>query len=350
MKRPARREKVRVAIIGARGIANYGGFESYVAQLAPRLAATGFAVTCSCEKDGQEQPSFYKGAKLRYFPFRPPRNYTYRKMFEIAYDIYFILRSDYDIVYGLNANAGPFYLYPRLLGKGSIVNIDGMDWVRSKYNRYEKFFFKVLYLLVEGTARRVAIDSKFMRNHVPPRFRDKLVYAPNGVNVADAPVFSGTYITVNGKTIERGKYWLVVARLEPENNIDMMIRGYASSKSGKPLFITGNFTSEKYQERIKGLISELGATKRVHLIGGIYDRSVLDVIRGGCFGYIHGHSVGGTNPSLLEIMSMSRIVLAFDTGFNREVGEETLLYFRSSAELAGLIKKVEESYGDYLHL
>jgi glycosyltransferase involved in cell wall biosynthesis len=342
--------EVRLAVIGERGIANYGGFESYVAELAPRLSAHGFDVTCSCEKGRPEQPSSYKGTKLRYFPFKPPRNYTHRKMFEIIYDIYFILRCDYDIVYGLNCNAGPFYLFPRLLGKYSIVNIDGMDWVRSKYNKYEKFFFKVLYYLVEGTARRIAIDSRYMRNHVPPRFRSKLVYAPNGVNLADPPPFGNTHITVRGNTIERGEYWLVVARLEPENNIDLIIRGYWNSKSDKPLFIVGNFTSERYKERIMRLVSELGVCNRVHLLGGIYDRSLLDVVRGGCFAYIHGHSVGGTNPSLLEIMNMSRVTLAFDTGFNREVGGETVLYFKNPSQLASLVGRVEKSYSSYLYL
>ena len=127
LEKRSRKTPTRLAIIGARGISNYGGFESYVAELAPRLVARGFNVTCSCEKDGPNQPSTYRGVKLRYFPIRPPRNYTLRKMFEIVYDIYFILRSDYDVVYGLNANAGMFYMFPRLLGKYSIVNIDGMD-------------------------------------------------------------------------------------------------------------------------------------------------------------------------------------------------------------------------------
>jgi rhamnosyltransferase len=343
-----KREKVRLAIIGARGIANYGGFESYVAELAPRLVALGFAVTCSCEKEGHDQPSFHKGARLRYFPFKPPRNYTLRKMFEIVYDIYFILRSDYDVVYGLNANAGPFYLFPRLLGKDSIVNIDGMDWVRSKYNKYEKFLFKALYFLVEGTARRVAIDSRFMRNFVPPKFRDKLVYAPNGVNLSEPRTFSNSCITVHGQKIERGRYWLVVARLEPENNIDSIIDGYANSRSNRPLLVVGNFTSERYEEHVERLGSELDVADRVHLLGGIYDRVLLDCIRGGCFAYIHGHSVGGTNPSLLEVMSMSKVVLAFDTGFNREVGGESILYFRDSADLAMMITRVELAYQSFV--
>jgi rhamnosyltransferase len=318
--------------------------------LAPRLVTYGFSVTCSCEKERGGQPDFYKGTKLRYFPFPPPRNYTLRKMFEIIYDVYFILRSDYDIVYGLSANAGPFYIFPRFLGKNSIVNIDGIDWARTKYNMFEKFFFKLLYLLVEGTAQRVAIDSKYMANHVPPHFHNKLVYAPNGVNSNGVTMTYEKDFKALGKSFKPESYWLVVTRLEPENSIELIIRGYCNSHTERPLIIVGNFTSPKFEKKIKELTSNLGLSSRVLFTGGIYNRELLEAVRKNCFAYIHGHTVGGTSPALLEIMSLARLILSFDSPFNRETGAETILYFSNTESLGKLMDQLESSRDTYSNL
>jgi glycosyltransferase involved in cell wall biosynthesis len=350
LKRPDATKRLRLAIIGARGIANYGGFESYMAELAPRLAEAGLDVTCGCEMSTRDNPATFKGVKLSYFPFLPPTNYTLRKLFEILYDIYFVLKCDYDVVYGLGVYAGPFFFFPRLLGKVSIVNIDGKDWARSKYTRFEQFLIKFLYLLSEISASKIAIDSRAMTSYIPNRLRGRIVYAPYGTVAIQDNNDTTRKIEAAGKEFEPMEYWLVVARLEPENNLEMIIRGYAASGSGKPLVLVGNPTSEEYLSRLRGLARELGVPDRVVFTGGIYDRPALDRLRHGCFAYLHGHSVGGTNPSLLEIMRMSKLVLAFDTPFNREVGEESLLYFRGPEDLAELIIRTEKSKGDYLPL
>jgi len=172
-------------------MANYGGFESYMAELAPRLAAAGLDVTCGCERSTGDNPVTYQGVKLAYFPFLPPANYTLRKIFEVLYDIYFVLKCDYDVVYGLGVYAGLFFLFPRLLGKVSIVNIDGKDWARSKYSRFEQFLIKFLYLLSEVSASKIAIDSRAMTHYIPNRLHDRIVYAPYGVTMSGAAHNSG---------------------------------------------------------------------------------------------------------------------------------------------------------------
>jgi rhamnosyltransferase len=330
-------------------MANYGGFESYMAELAPRLAAAGLDVTCGCERTTGDNPASSKGVKLSYFPFLPPTNYTLRKLFEILYDIYFVLRCDYDVVYGLGVYAGPFFFFPRLLGKVSIVNIDGKDWARSKYTRFERFLIKFLYLLSETSASKIAIDSRAMINYIPNRLHNRVVYAPYGVVVNSATRDSTDKIEVAGREFEALGYWLAVARLEPENNLEMIIGGYAASRSKRPLVLVGNPTSEEYLRKLRRLAQQLGVVDSVVFAGGIYDLVALDRLRGRCFAYLHGHSVGGTNPSLLEIMTMSRIILAFDTGFNHEVGNGSILYYSDSSGLASLITDVEENYESYAH-
>lgn len=321
-----------------------------MAELAPRLAAAGLDVTCGCEMTTGDNPVAFKGVKLSYFPFLPPTNYSLRKIFEVLYDIYFVLKCDYDVVYGLGVYAGPFFFFPRLLGKVSIVNIDGKDWARSKYTRFEQFLIRFLYLLSEVSASKIAIDSRAMIRYIPNRLHNRVVYAPYGTLANYDTPDSTDKIAVARREFEPMEYWLVVARLEPENNLEMIIDGYAASGSKKSLVLVGNPTSEEYLSRLHRLARQLGVSDRVVFTGGIYDRLALDRLRNGCFAYLHGHSVGGTNPSLLEIMSMSKLVLAFDTPFNREVGEECLLYFNDSEDLAELMIRVEKSKGDYLLL
>ena len=145
---------------------------------------------------------------------------------------------------------------------------------------------------------------------------------------------------MNVKTHE---YWLVVARLEPENNIDMIVEGYLRSTSRRPILIVGDFTSKKYSRLVEGMIHNGTNADRIVLLGSIRDQSHLGALREHCLAYIHGHSVGGTNPSLLEAMSARNIIIAHDNPFNREVCAESALYFSNANNLSNAIKSVEQN-------
>lgn len=342
------RKRYRISIIGARGLANYGGFETYAKDLAPRLAAAGFRVSCACER-APDRPEYYRGARLLYFPFNAPRNYTLRKIFEVVYDIYFILKGRYDLVYGLGFHAGPFYLIPRILGKVSVVNIDGLDWEREKYSRFERQLLKIIYLFAAGMCSVIAIDNTRMEKYVPERWRNKVVYAPNGVNqLNSAEPLHPTSIQAPSPfrelvTSKKYQYWLAIARLEPENSIHLIVEAFAKSQSRRELVIIGDFTSAKYEAEIRRRVLELGGQSRILLTGALYNQETLDAVRASCYAYIHGHSKGGTNPSLLEIMRTGKLILALDTEFNREVGGNTLVYFENQSELTEQINRTEAS-------
>ncbi len=145
-------------------------------------------------------------------------------------------------------------------------------------------------------------------------------------------------------------YWLVVARLEPENNIHTIVDGYIKSDTKKPLVIVGNFLSAEYEKTLNELVNRAGDDKNIIFTGGIYNQTSLNMLRQNCFGYLHGHSVGGTNPSLIEAMAMETVILAHQNQFNDEVCDNTALYFNDSEELMNKINNVDKDPEKYKQL
>lgn len=325
--------KKKVAIIGARGINNYGGFETMVGEIAPALVKKGFDVYCSCEKSNQN-PKSYKGANLIYFPFKMSSNYIIRKILEIIYDIYFniycILVLKCDIVYSLGVGVNIFVLVPRILGKKSVVNIDGLEWRRDKFSVLERFILKLFFYMVLIFANYVIVDSNALKNYINPKYSEKVVYIPYGVGKFEKIPWDTKIINLE---LSSNNYFLVVARLEPENNIHLILNAYISSNSKKPLVVVGDFVSDKYMSKINDILELKPIDKKIIFTGGIYNPIKLNMLRQNCFAYIHGHSVGGTNPSLLEILAMKKLVLVHMNPFNKEVCVDAAIYFKDINDL-----------------
>lgn len=341
----------KIAIVGARGIANYGGFETFVSELAPRLVENGFDVYCSCEKD-EEMPLEYKGAKLIYFPLKMPSNYQLRKILEFFYDIYFglILSFKCDVVYFLGFSANIFTFFPRILGKKSFVNMAGVEWERSKFSKTERSLLKLFFKLSVIGSNHVIIDNKKLINYIDEKYHHKAVYITYGVN--EIPKIEWNQDIVNSYTkltVKPDEYWLAVARLQPDNNIETILNGFIESNSKKPLIIIGGFSCEDDYERSLKKILDDNPDNKVIFTGGVYNQEHLNMFRQNCFGYIHAHSIGGTNPSLLEAMIMKNIIIAHDNVFNREVGIDTILYFQDIRELKNKIEEIEnyDIYANY---
>lgn len=345
--------KPKIAIIGARGVGNYGGFETVVAEIGPRLSKQGFDVYCSCEKNEENGPEDYNGIKLIYFPFMPPCNYTLRKVYEIIYDLYFTIKCgrEYDIVYALGLGNASLAFYPRIWGKASVANVDGVEWKRSKFGIAERKVIKIFFLLDCLWANNLIIDNEHLKIYIESDHQKKTVFIPYGVREIPKQPWASMEFTdylFTGKVDKptNGKYWLIVARLEPENNIHMMIEAFARAKGKYPLVLIGSFTSDVYKEKIRKIIEENNVTNTMFL-GSIYDQKILNMLRQNCLGYLHGHSVGGTNPSLLEAMMCENIILAHDNEFNREVGAKSLLYFKDEVELMRTILDIEKDTRPY---
>lgn len=348
---------MKIAIIGSRGIpAKYGGFETFADGLSTRLVKKGFDITVSCEyEDPMERLDDYHGVKLEYFPLKAPKNYFLRMVYENLSDIYFLfkLSRKHDVVYFLGIEVGMFLFIPKLLKRNLhlMVNIDGVMWKRTKFNKFERWLLKINHHFATKFADIIIADAEEMKKYVNPKYLEKTVFIPYGIEEPETVVWDKQKLkSLNHyskiKNIDAEKFWLVVARLEPENNIHIIVEGFAKSHSKYPLIVIGDFTSQDYEKDIIDIVQN---SPNIHLISSIYDLELLDMFRQNCFAYIHGHSVGGTNPSLLEAMIMKNIIVAHDNGFNREVIKKAI-YFKNSLTFKNRIKLVEENIDVYLEL
>jgi rhamnosyltransferase len=351
---------MKIAIIGSRGIpAKYGGFETFAHGLTENLVEKGYEVTVSCEyKPKNSREDNYKGSKLDYFPIKPPKNYLLRKFYENLSDIYFLIKLSRknQLIYFLGIEVGMFLFIPKILNRNSnvVVNIDGVMWERSKFNRIERWLLKLNHDLATLFADKVITDSKEMKNYVEPKYWDKTVYLSYGISPPERIPWNGEVLKQLKKytpiDIQPGNYFLVVARLEPENNIHTIVEAFSRAEINIPLVIVGDFTSKPYKEEVFFKSINSSILPGVIFLGSVYDQDLLNMLRQNCTAYIHGHSVGGTNPSLLEAAVSRNIIIAHDNQFNREVCGKSAVYFKNDLELARKLKLVYRYTESYLEL
>jgi rhamnosyltransferase len=322
-----------------------------LADLVPRLVQKGYGVRCSCEKPASgKHIADDTGATLDYFALKPPANYTVRKAFELLYDSYFIARYSLicDVIYVLGIYGGPSLLIPRLLKRQVVVNMDGLEWKRAKYTVVERSIIILLFAVSLNLASKIVVDNEQLKRCIGERHCAKTCYIPYGVSEQKPQSWDGTKLrsyfrgkTASG-TIAKGNYWLLIARLEPENNIHMIVDGFVKARPNYPLVIVGDFTSDKYRHRVYRGVSN-GKSANIFFLGAIYDADVLGMLRQHCLAYIHGHSVGGTNPSLLEAMISKNLIVCHDNVFNREVCSRFAYYFSNSIGLSDLVTLIEKN-------
>lgn len=338
--------KSKIAIIGSRGIpSKYGGFETFTEQISIELAKKGYKVFVSCEYLSKEDMvNNYKGVNLFYFPIKSPQRGIFRILYEFMYDAYslFWASTRTDVVYMLGYSASFFFFIPKLFGKQLLVNPDGLEWKRSKFSGTIKILLKFCEKLMIFWTKDIIADSKAIKRYLDDRYGIKSHYIAYGVSEPQVVEWDSKYLPdLFDNRICPGKYWLVVARLEPENNIEMIIKGYLKSKTEKPLVIIGDFSSKSYKSTINKLI-EQDKDNNIIFLGSVYNKRFLNMIRYNCFVYIHGHSVGGTNPSLLEAMIMKNMILAHDNEFNIEVCSDSAIYFINEKDLANKMDNINQ--------
>lgn len=350
---------MKIAIIGCRGIpAKYGGFETFAQGLTENLVKNGYDITVSCEYEPSEsRKDNYRGAKLDYFPVKPPKNYFLRKVYENLSDIYFLIKLSrkHQIIYFLGIEVGMFLFIPKILNRRSqvLVNIDGVMWQRSKFNSLEKSLLKINHDMATLFADKIIVDAQEMKSYVDKKYLDKTSYLSYGINVPKRITWNGktmkllkTYTSID---ISPGNYYLVVSRLEPENNIYTIIDAFTQAEIDIPLVVVGDFTSESYEEEVKSIAKDCSQPGVVFL-GSIYNQELLNMLRQNCCAYIHGHSVGGTNPSLLEAAISRNIIIAHDNQFNREVCGAFAVYFKNEIDLSRKMKSVYKHHQSYFKL
>ncbi len=350
-----------VYIIGSKGIpAKYGGFETFVEKLTEYQKDSNiqYYVACMREnsaKSGITEDRFEHNGAIC-FNVDVPNIGPARA---IAYDIAAVNKAielakenkdEAPIFYILACRIGPFISRIkrkiRAIGGTLLVNPDGHEWLRAKWSMPVRKYWKFSEKLMVKHADLLVCDSKNIEQYIQEdykQYQPETTYIAYGTDTAPSNLKAEDTKVRNWyqeKGVSENGYYLVVGRFVPENNYEVMIREFIKSKSKKDFVLITNVEQNKFYDQ---LLQDTGFDKdpRVEFVGTVYDQELLKYIRENAFAYFHGHEVGGTNPSLLEALASTKLNLLLDVGFNREVGEQSAIYWKKD-ELSQVIEKVEQ--------
>jgi glycosyltransferase involved in cell wall biosynthesis len=322
---------MKVAIIGTVGIpANYGGFETLVEQLVQnKKGDIQYTVYCS-SKSYEQKINVYHNTKLEYI------NLSANGAQSIPYDIISLIKasrnSDAILILGVSGCAIlPVY---RLFSKKKlIINIDGLEHRRDKWNKWVRKFLKFSEAQAVKYGDVIVTDNKGITDYVKNEYgRDSELIAYGGDHVIQDVSEEEQQSILNKYNITSDGYSLAICRIEPENNVHLILEAY--EKAQKPLVFIGNWQKSEYGRQ---LAEKYSKSKFVRITPAVYDLKVLNVLRSNCSIYLHGHSAGGTNPSLVEAMFFQKSIYAFDCVYNRESTENKAFYFKGVEDLIKLI-------------
>ncbi|MCX8037194.1 MAG: DUF1972 domain-containing protein [Candidatus Sumerlaeia bacterium] len=336
---------MRIAVFGVRGLpAKWGGFDTFASELCPRLVAMGHEVTVFCQKkySDPDTPSRYKGVQLVYLPTLHTK-VTETLFHEFFSSLYALFRRPYDIYYILGCRSTVVYLPHWLLRRNLIINTDGLDFARRKWGVIGKTWLRFSYWLARRIADELVSDSKEIKKYYLDHYGMNSIFLTNGAYVLE----STKPEILNEYGVRPGEYFFMACRIEPENNIDLIVKAFEQVKTDKQLLIAGgaNYRS--------AYVEELRKTKdpRIRFLGPVYTPGHIEELHLHCFAYLHGHEVGGTNPSLLKAMGCGNLIVAHGVPFNAEVlGGTGILFEKNIESIREKIQYVLEHYGELQHL
>ncbi len=326
---------MRIAMVGTRGVpAAYGGFETAVEEIGQRLVASGHQIMVYCRTTGDDQPKKeHLGMSLVHLP--AVRSKTLETLSHTFLSIlHLVVHQRPDMVFLFNAANSPFLPLLRMFRIPVAVHVDGLEWKRGKWGKTGRRYYKVAEQLAVQWADALIADAQGIADYYTEKFQTDTDLITYGTKIITDP--AADRIAELGLTA--GQYHLVVARFEPENHVDVIVDGYSASDAKLPLVVVGSAPySAEYTDRIAAVAA---ADPRIRMLGGVWDQELLDQLYANALTYLHGHSVGGTNPSLLRAMGAGTSVIAWDVNFNREVVSEAA-YFSSPSDVTALVNEAE---------
>jgi len=336
---------MKIAIIGTRGIPNnYGGFEQCAEYLAVGLVKRGFIVTVYNSHNHLYQEKSWNGVHIVH-AYDP--EFKYGTVGQFIYDYNCISdtrKRDYDIILqlGYTSSSISSKFLPR---KKSIVttNMDGLEWKRSKFSKPVQRFLEYAEKLAVNNSDYLISDSIGIQQYLKQKYKKDSTFIAYGAHSFTNPDQSD--LTAYGLTPYA--YDMLIARLEPENSIEVILDGVVQAGVDRPFLVVGKHESQ-YGEYLKGKFKDAAT---IRFVGGIYNINTLNNIRHYSNLYFHGHTVGGTNPSLLEAMASGALICANDNEFNKYVLENDALYFTTAdcvATALESVQKIEPKYQNML--
>lgn len=333
---------MKIAFISVRGIPNnYGGFEQFAEYISVGLVKRGHDVTVYSPSYHPYKENEYKGVHIKHI--YSPEPWLGSSVGSFFYDFSSLkdaLKNEhFDIIYEAGyTSIIPAYIWfnvKKIKSPIVVTNMDGLEWKRTKFNNWVQKFVKWEEKEAVKHSQYLIADNMGIHDYYKEEYGKKSKYLAYGADIHTD--FNVEYLKELGLKPE--EYYIIVARLEPENNIVMAIEGYLHSKEkgNRPLIVVGKTNTPHGKE----LVAKYGSEKSVKFVGGIYDFRKLDSVRHFSRAYFHGHSVGGTNPSLLEAMASGCLVIAHDNIFNRAVLKDNSLYYANLEQVTEIFNNMD---------
>ena len=318
---------MRIALLGTRGIpANYGGFETFAEEISTRLAARGHSVTVFCRERNPEPE--YRGVRLQYLP--TIRHKYLDTIFHTAVSTAYLLFHRPEAALYCNGANAVFTLWPRLAGVPVVLNVDGIERKRKKWNRLAKAWYLVSEWLATFFPNVVVTDAETIRRYYRERYGKDSVFIPYGAELGKVP----TAAILEQLGLAPQQYFLYVSRMEPENRALEVRQAFEQVDTPMRLALVGDAPyAQDYIRQVRDT-----ADPRIVIPGAIYGAGYRE-LDSHCFAYIHATEVGGTHPALIEAMGRGALVLYRDTRENAEVAGDAGIPFEPDT-LAGRIRQV----------
>ncbi|GEK21329.1 DUF1972 domain-containing protein [Cellulomonas xylanilytica] len=330
------RDALSIAMVGTRGVpARYGGFETAVEEVGRRLVERGHRVRVYCRSVDDEVPGSYLGMDLVALPAL--RRRSLETLSHTALSVGHLVARRTDVAFVFNAANAPLLPLLRARRIPVATHVDGLEWKRAKWGGTGRRYYRAAESLSVRLSDALIADAQGIADYYTAEFGAATTLLTYGAPRLDDPPADllGQY------GVAPGAYHLVVARFEPENHVELAVEGYVRSGARHPLLVVGSAPyADEYTRRVQ---AAAGTDPRVRLLGGVWDQAALDQLYAHALTYVHGHSVGGTNPSLLRAIGAGAATVAFDVSFNREVLGTSGRYFRSADDVA---RQIEDAEGD----
>lgn len=327
---------MRIAILGTRGIPNhYGGFEQCAEYLAVGLIQRGFEVLVYNSHNHPYKENQWNGVELQHC-YDPENSLGTTGQF--VYDLNCILdlrKRRVDIVLQLGYTSSSVWGW--LLPKQAVVttNMDGLEWKRTKYSDKVRRFLLYAESLGIKYSDHLISDSVGIQDYIKDKYDKESAFIPYGAHLFSSPDAS----ILSEYRVEKHKYDMLIARLEPENSIEIILDGASKALSNQPFLVIGKHMT-KYGEYLKQKYKNI---PKIRFVGGVYDIDKLNNLRYYSSIYFHGHTVGGTNPSLLEAMASNSLICANDNPFNRYILNDDAIYFQTCEDVSMHLNNVDHT-------
>jgi len=324
----------KIGIVGTNGLpAKYGGWESLVHHLTIKLNGKFKFIVYTSTHNSKTRINEYNGAELRYIRLKA------NGIQSIFYDLICLCHAarNTEIILVLGSSGCIFFPVIKLFRKKLIFNPDGLEWKRQKWSKPARWFLKVSEKIGVRYADIVVTDNLKIQQYIKDSYgHSSSIVEYGGDHAVRLPMSLDTQKKYNILDL---KYAFTVCRIEPENNIHTILEAFMDKSM--ILVVVGNWNNSKYGFNLR---KKYCSCDNFRLLDPIYDQKSLDEIRSNCCMYIHGHSAGGTNPSLVEAMNLGLFIVAFGVEYNIETTEGNALYFNSCEDLVKVIDEFERGH------